>query len=80
MPRKYPISVVKRPKRHMYACAALPSVHVLAGAGGQHFDRVESSQQVDSVTFEESAIAASALVLHLHTPCVRADVCQVRNC
>lgn len=36
------------------------------------------SSQVDNVTFEESAITASALVLHLQAPCVRADVSQVR--
>ena len=37
------------------------------------------SSQVDSVAFEESAITASSLVLHLQAPCVRAEVSQVRD-
>ena len=39
--------------------------------------RTQQNSRVDDVTFEEAAISASSLVLHLQAPCVRADVCQV---
>ena len=41
--------------------------------------RVWGHSQVDAVTFEEAAIAGSAVVIHVQAAAVRADVCQVRH-